>query len=326
MRRIGALLSLAALCACGGAPPRPDPYDAALRAALRDIDEASVMRDIERWSGPRHAWAAPAHLAAVADDLSGELADAGLSVERQAVQLHGATADNVVAERRGAEPERVILVGAHYDTVAGSPGADDNASGLAALLATARAAARLPTRATIRVVAFAFEEQGLVGSARYVESLGAEGRRRVEVALILDMIAYRSHAPGSQRSPPGSSLLSARPLPTVGDFLGGMWLSDTPSDVVLSLRGARVYAPGLRAEWLEVPRLATRIAPDLLRSDHAPFWGARIPAVLLGDTANFRNPHYHGPGDTPETLDPGFAASAVRFVAAAALVLADRPR
>ncbi len=322
--------------ACGGAqvaPPEPAPeppppanlLHPRVRAAAASIEESMLRADLERIVGPRDPSTSRAHHDEVAAWIESELRAAGYEVRREPVEHEGRTADNIVAERAGSDPSRLLLLGAHYDTVAGSPGADDNASGVAALLASARASAGVPTHATLRFVAFCFEEAYMVGSAAHVAGMSAEDRQRLVTAITMDMIAYRSEAEGSQRWPQGAEMLArGRTIPTRGDFIGAFWLTDTPTDVVTRFEAAARFAPeGLRVETLAIPRVLIELAPDVLRSDHAPFWQARLPAISIGDTGPYRNPHYHSSTDTLETLDVPFLTDVARWLTVAALLVAE---
>lgn len=322
------------LLACGPpseSPPPAHPPEPAPIAA-REIHDLRVVRAMERITeddlrarlthvvGPREIPTAHEHHEEVASYFERELASAGYRVTRQPVEHEGERADNVIAERVGRDPSRVVLVGAHYDTVAGSPGADDNASGVVATLAIALAIAEVPTDATVRFVAFSFEEDWMVGSSAYVAALEAP----IEAAITLDMIAYTAAGPGSQRWPEGAELLAqGRAMPDEGDFIGAFWLTDTPRDVVRRFEAAAVYAPDLHIETLALPRVALSLAPDVMRSDHAPFWEARIPAFSIGDTGPFRNPYYHGAADTIDTLDLPFFTAVARWLTAAVLLVAE---
>jgi Zn-dependent M28 family amino/carboxypeptidase len=200
-----------------------------------------------------------------------------------------------------------ILVGAHYDSVPGTPGADDNAGAVAVMLAVARAVGRHPD---ILYAAFNSEEVGLAGSREFVESLGESN---LEAVYILEMVGYRDRRPNSQKNP----LPSMSGVPTTGDFLGVVTNNDILLDNILSGAGScNVPFVGLA-----VPDSAENItaiasySPHLLRSDHAPFWEQGIPAAMLTDTAEFRNPNYHGTTDTPDTLDYEFMAEIAKAVA-----------
>lgn len=210
---------------------------------------------------------------------------------------------NVVA---GDPATAKVLVGAHYDSVPGSPGADDNASAVAVLLAVARAVGKHPD---IVYVAFNSEEFGLAGSREFVDSLG---KNNLEAVYILEMVGYRDRRPNSQ----GNPLPFVQGVPTTGDFLGVVTNDDSLLDNILS--GAN--ACNVPFVGLAVPDLAASMtaiesySPHLLRSDHTPFWEKGIPAAMLTDTAEFRNPNYHKATDTPDTLDYEFMAEIAKAV------------
>jgi Zn-dependent M28 family amino/carboxypeptidase len=219
---------------------------------------------------------------------------------RLGVEVDGA--GNVVV----GDPSRArVLVGAHYDSIPGTPGADDNASGVAALIATARA---IGPHEDVCFVAFDGEECGFVGSRALVAGLGLH---RPEQVHILEMVGYASRQPGTQRNP-----VPAIQAPTVGDFLAlvGTHASRGMLDQVLSTADA--HAVPVQGLYLpDVPlKMIEGISHHLLRSDHAPFWRAGLPALMWTDTAEFRNPHYHRATDTPETLDYDFLAGVTKLL------------
>lgn len=188
-----------------------------------------------------------------------------------------------------------ILVGAHYDTVPNSPGADDNASGVAVLLELARLWSGQPGRSPLTLVAFDLEEYGLAGSRFCVEQLQQSGQP-LRLMLSLEMLGYYDDRPGSQRYPPGLKYF----FPNCGNFIGliGNWRS--LFDLIRLSR--QVSGAGVPAWWLPAGQRG-QLLPDTRRSDHAPFWDAGYAAILVTDTANLRNPHYHQPSDRLETLD-----------------------
>ncbi|MEM6426334.1 MAG: M28 family peptidase [Cyanobacteria bacterium P01_D01_bin.128] len=204
---------------------------------------------------------------------------------------------NIIAEQPGSTGESILILGAHYDTVQNSPGADDNASALAVLLETARLFANADPAASLRLVFLDQEEQGLVGSRFYAgQPANLAG---VRGAIILDMVGYTCSQPGCQTYPPG---LPITPPSDRGDFIG--IVSDS-----LELLSAFETVNSERsppAFLLPISLSDENIPLDLLRSDHVPFWQQGISAVLITDTANFRNPHYHQPTDTVETLNLEF--------------------
>ena len=211
-------------------------------------------------------------------------------------------AGNIVA----GDPQRAkILVGAHYDAVPGTPGADDNASAVAVLLAAARA---IGTHENVCYVAFDGEECGLVGSGTFVDGLD---RNRLEQVHVLEMVGFTNKAPNSQKNP-----IPMVPTPTVGDFLGlvGTHCSRHVLDHVLSCAGyAAIPVYGLYLPDAPLERMRSMV-PHAFRSDHAPFWSQGIPALMWTDTAEFRNPNYHQPSDTPETLDFGFMVEVAKLL------------
>jgi hypothetical protein len=209
---------------------------------------------------------------------------------------------NVIA---GDPLQARILIGAHYDAVPGTPGADDNASAVAVLLATARA---IGSHESICYVAFNGEECGFVGSKALVESLGCT---RPEQVHILEMVGFTSKARYSQKNP-----IPMVQCPEVADFLGlvGTHQSRHVLDHVLACAGLSkipvygLYLPEVRLGQIRV------LAPHVFRSDHDPFWRKEIPALMWTDTAEFRNLNYHQPTDTPDTLDYDFMAEVARLV------------
>ncbi|MBD3882370.1 M28 family peptidase [Phormidium tenue FACHB-886] len=230
-------------------------------------------------------------------------------VNAHAFEFQGKTHFNWVLDLPARSPTRrpPILVGAHYDTVIGSPGADDNATGLAVMLELARAIARQPARHPVRLVAFDLEELGYVGSQRYVAELQRQ-QQALRLMLSLEMLGYCNHAPQSQTYPAGLE----RFYPDRGDFIALIGTIKTIPDLI---RLSRTFRREVPCEWLPAGRRGL-IVPDTRRSDHVPFWDAGYRAVLVTDTANLRNPHYHAPSDRLETLDLDFLAAVCQGVIA----------
>jgi hypothetical protein len=233
----------------------------------------------------------------------------GLQVREHAFSNADGTGVNLVARMAGRRTDiQPILVSAHYDTVPGSPGADDNASGVAAMLECARVLAETPLDCAVDFVAFDMEEDGLVGSAALVHELtSSTGYQGV---YNLEMVGFTS-GPGTQELPPGFPLL----FPDVhrhleergfrGDSIVVVSLEDSGPLSDRLVAATRQHTPELDMVEIRISA-GMPIPPDLFRSDHSPFWAAGIPAVLITDTANFRDPNYHAPTDTPDTLDYDF--------------------
>ena len=193
----------------------------------------------------------------------------------------------------------LLLIGAHFDTVLGSPGADDNATGVAVLLELARALAAQPAQYPVRFVAFDLEEYGLQGSRQYAAYLQQQ-RQPLRLMLSLEMLGYCDRTPHSQRYPAGLKYF----YPNRGDFIALIGNLKTIPDLIGLSRTIR-KAGSVPCEWLPAGRKGL-LVPDTRRSDHAPFWDAGYRAIMVTDTANLRNPHYHQASDRLETLDLDF--------------------
>jgi len=200
----------------------------------------------------------------------------------------------------------LLIVGAHYDSIPGSPGADDNASAVAALLELARwIGPRLrsggPYRARLQLVAYDLEEDGLIGSFVHSGVLERAGTL-LHGMIALEMLGYTDSRPGSQGLPPPLAPL----YPDVGNFIGVVG-NDASRGLLQFVTEAMKGVPGLPVEFLAVPGTGF-ILGETRRSDHASFWDRGYPALMITDTSFFRNPHYHQASDTPETLDYLFLA------------------
>jgi hypothetical protein len=291
-----------------------DAPNAALTAELRrDVDTLCA-------NGPRNTFR-PAALAAAAAHVETELARAGYRVERQRYRIEeeNVDADNLIVELRGASrPNEIVIIGAHYDSVDDSPGADDNASGTAGLLALARRFAHEKPQRTLRFVAFVNEEPPhfqtpLMGSLVYAKRCHERGETIVAM-LSLESIGYYSDAEDSQVYPPPLSSL----YPSTGNFLG---FAGNIASRSLVMRSARAFrdATTLPAEAAVMPQLIQEIG----WSDQWSFWQFGWPAIMVTDTAPFRNPHYHTAGDLPETLDYTRFALAVQGLEGVVRALVD---
>jgi Zn-dependent M28 family amino/carboxypeptidase len=241
-----------------------------------------------------------------------------LPVVRHAFSAWGSEYRNVVATVGGSSAPPLI-VAAHYDTVQGSPGADDNASGLAVLLDVARTLAAESLSRPVQFIAFCLEEEDLLGSRAYIAHLRAT-QREILGAIVLECVGYAGHEEGSQRTPPGIPIA----VPSVGDFLAIVGNQGSAHLAAEVERAANQQAPALKTLSLLMPGRGERL-PDTRRSDHAAFWDADYPAVMLTDTADYRNPHYHRPTDTFDTLNVDFMTQVAAAVTAAVHSLAGPP-
>ncbi len=306
----------------------PDPVD--IQAIVDGVDSNRIRSDLALLEGIRHRIADPVHLTEVQTLLVDSLAAWGWAVVEQQFPYGSYTGRNILAQRTGTvSPDTAYMVGAHYDGVAGTPGADDNASGVAGCLEVMRVLAPYHFRTTLRMAAFDLEETGLVGSGRYVQEAIPDGET-VAGLFNLEMIGYYSETPNSQTLPAGFELLYPGFYNELtaegfkGDFITNV--GEAVHSVSLMnqfAEAAAVYVPGLKVKSLVAPVAWQTLTPDLARSDHAPFWVAGIPAVMLTDGSEFRNPNYHTPNDTLGSLNLTFLSSVVKATVAALVQLAE---
>jgi Zn-dependent M28 family amino/carboxypeptidase len=264
----------------------------------------------------------PAHTRAAAY-VREHLERAGFQVDTRTLQESGITCVNLLT-RPLPDPEGLplVIVAAHYDSIDDSPGADDNASAVAALIEVARLIRpRLeeagPWRARLQLVAYDLEEYGLIGSYLHSRELRQAGQA-LRGMISLEMLGYTDTRPGSQGLPPHLSHL----YPDVGNFIGVVG-NDRSLDLLGVVVQAMKRVAGLPVQCLAVPGNGEPL-PETRLSDHSPFWDQGFPALMVTDTSFFRNPHYHQASDTPETLDYPFLAQVTTGVYEAVLELLSR--
>ncbi len=287
------------------------------RAALTE----RLRRHVAALEGVRHPAAAPERHRAAREYVAAELRAAGFAVELAPFTFRGRVHHNVVASAAGRDARRPrLLVGAHYDSTPHTPGADDNASGVAALIECARLVAPRAPEAGLEFVGFDLEELQTttyrVGSRRLARERRAGGVA-LAGALVLEMVGYRDPTPGAQIVPPFLGI----DVPRTGDFLAAV--GDTQSRVLLDgfVAAARAAVPELPIVPYRT-RLRGWLLPLTRLSDNASFWDARYPSLMLTDTAFLRNPHYHRTSDTGATLDFDFMAQVTEATAGAVARLA----
>ena len=221
---------------------------------------------------------------------------------------------NIIAEHRGTgESSRILELGAHYDTVDDSPGADDNASGVAAILEIARVLSAVETKRTVRFCFFALEEHGRDGSYYHVEQFRNRSEE-LDGAIILEMIGYATAQPDTQATPARIPLLFSPP--TTGNFIAVVGNFRSGGLGNRFERAAKHYVPAL--PYFSANRVGG-FFKDALRSDHKPYWDKGYRAIMLTDTANFRNPHYHTASDVPDTLNYEFLHRVTQAITATLL-------
>jgi hypothetical protein len=265
--------------------------------------------------GERNLWRCQA-LSDAANYIEQTFVELGYRPRDESFESRGRAVRNIVAEKHGGDdPDAIILVGAHYDSVLGSPGANDNGSGVAALLELARLIAKRKLPRTVRFVAFVNEEPPFsytaeMGSLVHAKAAQARGDR-IQAMLSLETIGHYCDEPGSQRYP--------FPLrwfyPDTANFIGFVGNLSSRRLVRNALDAFRRHA-SFPAEGAAVPEQI----PGVGWSDHWSFWQAGYRAIMVTDTAFYRYAHYHSEGDTPDKVDYERTA---RVVAALARVIAD---
>lgn len=285
---------------------------------LRDRLKAHIVHLAGR-IGERNIWRY-AELVASADYIHDTFKELGYRPDNQAYQSEGKTVKNLIAEHVGsAKPEEIVVVGAHYDSVLGSPGANDNGSGVAALLELARLLKDQKLDRTVRFVAFVNEEPPFY----YTEEMGSRvyatrARKRGEhitAMLSLETIGYYSDSPGSQHYPFPLNLF----YPDTANFIGFVGNLSSRGLVRRALKAFRRHTP-FPSEGVASPGWITGIG----WSDHWSFWREGFPAIMITDTAFFRYAHYHSPTDTPDKIDYTRAARVVKGLSYVVTALANK--
>jgi hypothetical protein len=280
------------------------PGKSVSKAATLSSDEAALREelhtDVQKLAGEigeRNMWHY-SQLNAAAAFIEQSFSRAGLHPRRDSYDLRGQSCRNIEVEIPGADG-KIVLIGAHYDSVFGSPGANDNGSGVAALLALARRFAGTTAKHTLRFVAFVNEEPPYflsdeMGSSVYARRCKERGDT-IAAMISLETIGYFSDTPGSQTYPsPGLGLF----YPKIGNFIG--FVSNVQSRALLR----RVIA--LFRKHAKIPSEGAALpafVPGVSWSDQRSFWQHGYPGIMVTDTAPFRYPHYHSSSDTPDKLD-----------------------
>jgi hypothetical protein len=269
-------------------------------ASSKNADEARLRDHVDALCGRFHPRNSenPENLDRCAEYISTHLKDAGATVAIQEFTVGATTYRNVIG-RFGVGKERKIIVGAHYDSCGDTPGADDNASGVAGLLELARLIGKDQPDVEIELVAYTLEEPPFfggqeMGSAVHAASVAAEKDRIIGV-VVLEMIGYFSDEPGSQSYP---MPVMKGYYPTRGNFITvvsrwnqGNWIS--------ALKAGMQGATDLPVYSFRGPAAISGV--DF--SDHRNYWPHDIPAAMVTNTAFYRNKNYHTEHDTPERLD-----------------------
>ncbi|EMI18841.1 peptidase, M28 family [Rhodopirellula maiorica SM1] len=271
----------------------------------REQIEANLRLHVDRLAGligPR-TLKKPKTIQATIGYIEGQWKEMGYANERETYDAIGDEATNLIVEQPGTKRgDEIVLLGAHYDTVFCTPGADDNASAVAVMLEVGRLLRDYRGRRTARYVAFACEEPPYFMIAMGSQHHARESRNRgdnIVSMLCLEMVGYYSLTNGSQSIPPGIPKWMQRFFPKRGNFLAAV--GNMPS-WKLCWRFRRGFKRGTRRMPLFSICLPEKIQ-EIRLSDNSSFWDQGYPALMLTDTSFLRNPNYHQSTDTPETLD-----------------------
>jgi len=270
--------------------------DEKIQAKRAMVSIESLKRHVENIQFDRNPYEGYPKLEQAAQYIKREFLKVGLDVREDYFQWEGGSYKNILAEKKGrTSPDRVFILGAHYDTVPGSPGADDNASAVAVLLEIARNIQSVSLEGTVRLIAFTLEEYGYIGSAHYVESL-KKGKEEILGMISLEMVGFTGPR---QDYPP---YLDPKYYPNVGDFIAIVGNERSQKLLEKVCQSFKTHIPELPLEFLLVPGNGKGME-EVRLSDHSTFWDEGFPALLVTDTSFLRNPNYHLPSDRMETLN-----------------------
>lgn len=313
-----AAAAAAALLAVEIMPKSPAGGTLPALTALQSELAQRLRRHVEAIASSEHNTSTPAALENAARYIEATLAAEGYRVRRQQYNYGGHTVRNLevtISNAVAGQAPRILIVGAHYDSAPGAPGANDNGSGTAAVLELARLlkAMRPAPGTELRFVLFTNEEppwfmsEGM-GSWRHAQELHERGAA-VEAALILETIGYYSSDKNSQQYPPGL----AKFYPDTGNFLAFVGITESSALVRRTLAAFRATG-AFPAEGLAAPGAVQGVT----LSDHTSYNAFGYPALMITDTAFLRYPHYHSAQDTPDKVD---YASVARIVTGLAQVI-----
>lgn len=277
---------------------------------MREPDLNNIKKHLTELVRERNLFTTPEQLAGAGEYIRRQMQSVNLSVTEETVPFEGQQSMNLLGLKSGADPSAgTFVLGAHYDTVEGSPGADDNASAVSALLETARCLEDSQLNKSLLFAAFTLEEYGFVGSRHFLEQ-DDNGEENFSGMISLEMVGFCNPEAGSQQYPP---YVDSTQYPDSGDFIAVV--GNEPS-ATLAHSLAEVMdqdVPPLSVQKLVVPGRGDQFR-EVTLSDHFPFWEKNIPAVMVTDTAFLRNPNYHQPSDTLDTLDIEFIGKVTKGI------------
>lgn len=270
---------------------------------VAQVDTNRIKSDLEFIAQERNHLTSSAQLDMIRDSLGNRFVEAGLQTILQPVSYGGYTGANVNGTLPGLETDTsLVIVDAHFDGVPGTPGANDNGIAIVALLEIARILSVGHYRRSLEFIAFDLEEYGLLGSGEYIQQIDKSTQDILGV-LNMEMIGYYSDEPNTQEFPTGFSQLFPAVYQTAqADSFRGNFLANVANTASAPLQMAfdslaELYAPDLKVYSVALPGTGT-IAPDFRRSDHASFWDAGIPALMLTGGGDLRDSAYHTGSDS----------------------------
>ena len=270
-----------------------------------------ISQHLENLVGERNPFTRPEHLEKTAQYLSSQFERMGLEVTQETVEYEGIRSLNILGQTPGDPGANGLFVlAAHYDSVPDTPGADDNASAVTALLEIAHDLRQTPLLKPLIFCAFTLEEYGFIGAKHFIDR-DPKRKNQISGMISLEMVGFINTAPGSQSYPP---YVDASQYPDTGDFIAVVGNEPSAGLAQALAKAMACSVPALKVETLLVPGQGENFT-EVRLSDHSPFWDAGIPAVMVTDTAFFRNPNYHQPSDTQETLNLEFIHDNARAVA-----------
>ena len=294
-----------------------DQYEIPIQSLVDQVDSVRLRQDLSWIARNRHFQTHPLVNEEIKDSLHTCFQQLGLETRRQGNSFRGYSVENIIGRQTGIlDDSTTYIVDAHFDAVENVNGADDNASGITGVMEAARILSQYEFRNSINFIGFDLEEEGLIGSIQYVSRGGIRIFEKIAGVINFDMIAYYDTAANSQSVPLGFNLLYPNQFNQLqADSFRGNFINSIAGENQDELRqafdsAAVKYVPELKVISVNAP--PSVVAPDFWRSDHAPFWTRGIPALLITDGGEFRNPNYHTQGDSLETVDLEFMTQVVK--------------
>ena len=277
---------------------------------MQEPDLNIIKKHLTELVHERNPFTTPDQLARTGEFIRRQLQSCNLSVRQERVPFEKTQSMNILGLKKSADPSAgTFVLAAHYDTVEGSPGADDNASAVSALLETARCLEDSQFQKSLLFAGFTLEEYGFVGSRHFLEQ-GENGAEGFVGMISLEMVGFCNPETGSQKYPP---YVDSAQYPDTGDFIAVVG-NEPSAGLAHSLAETMDHSvPALAVEKLVVPGRGDQFR-EVTLSDHFPFWEKNIPAVMVTDTAFLRNPNYHQPSDTLDTLDVEFIGKVTKGI------------